>query len=82
MIVLGMEKKARLLLIDELTGRKVAESLDLHVMGSVDLLMRAKQIGAIPAVKPLLEGMIQQGMFFSQKFIDAVLRKLEEKSEQ
>ena len=34
-IALALERKARLVLIDELTGRKVAESLRLKVSGSV-----------------------------------------------
>jgi hypothetical protein len=73
-IALALEKRARLVLIDELTGRKVAESLQLKVTGSVGLLIRAKEQGEIAAVKPYLEAMHEAGIYFSQRFINSVLR--------
>jgi predicted nucleic acid-binding protein len=77
-ITLALERQARLILMDELAGRKVAESLNLHVSGSVGILIRARQMGAITAVKPFLEEMKRQGIYFSQRFIDAVLRQIGE----
>jgi hypothetical protein len=77
-IALALERQAHLVLIDELTARKVAESLNLNVSGSVGILIRAKQIGEIVVVKPLLNAMTQEGIYFSQKFIDAVLRQVGE----
>ena len=77
-IALALERQAQLVLIDELTARKVAESLNLNVSGSVGILIRAKQVGEIVAVKPLLDAMTQQGIYFSQRFIDAVLRQVGE----
>lgn len=77
-VALALERQARLVLIDELSGRKVAESLNLNVSGSVGILIRAKQMGEIPSVKPLLDEMKKQGIYFSQRFIDAVLRKVGE----
>ncbi len=77
-IALALEKQARLVLMDELTGRKVAESLQLKVTGSVGLLIQAKQLGEIKTVKPLLGAMHEAGIYFSQRFIDAVLRYVEE----
>jgi uncharacterized protein len=73
-IALAIERKANLVLIDELTGRKVAESLGLKVSGSVGLLIKAKQIGKLQSIKPFLEDMKKAGIFFSQRFIDEVLR--------
>lgn len=77
-IALGLEQQARLVLIDELIGRKVAESLGLRLTGSVGILIRAKQLGEITAIKPLLEHMVREGMYFSQRFLDAVLQQVGE----
>ena len=73
-IALALERQAQLVLIDELTARKVAVSLNLNLSGSVGILIRAKQVGEIVAVKPLLDAMSQQKIYFSQRFIDTVLR--------
>ncbi len=80
-IALALERQARLVLIDELTGRKVAESLNLNVSGSVGILIRAKQMGELTAIKPFLDQMKKQGIYFSQRFIDAVLRNVEESAQ-
>ena len=77
-IALALERRAKLVLIDELTGRKVAESLQLKVTGSVGLLIQAKQLGELSAIKPLLEAMHEAGIYFSQRFINAVLKHVEE----
>ena len=77
-IALALELRPKLILMDELTGRKVAESLDLKVCGSVGLLIKAKQIGEIAAVKPLLDEMKKQGIYYGGRFIDAVLRTVNE----
>lgn len=77
-IALALEQHAHLVLIDELTGRKVAESLQLHVLGSVGILIRAKQMKLIPSVRPLLEEMVQRGVRYSQRFITSILRQIGE----
>ena len=64
-IVLAQEQNAEVVLIDELTARKVAESLELTVSGSIGVLVRAKEMGRIAVVRPLVDEMIQQGVHYS-----------------
>lgn len=64
-ILLALEKQVKLVLIDELTGRKVTTSLNLNVSGSIGILIKAKQLGEIAAVKPLIDAMKQEGIYFS-----------------
>ena len=77
-IALALELSPRLILMDELTGRKVAESLNLKVTGSVGVLIRAKGLGYITMIKPYLQQMKEAGIYFSERFIQAVLNQVNE----
>ena len=77
-IALALERQAKLVLMDELTGRKVAQSLELPVTGTVGILIRAKQKGLIAEVGPLLEKMRHCGIRYSERFIRAVLHEIGE----
>lgn len=63
-ITLALEQKAELLLLDEIAGRTIAESYGLAFTGSIGCLIRAKQVGIIPAVKPLLDAMRDEARFW------------------
>src|SRR5690554_4511394 len=54
-IALSLEMKNPVLILDELKGRKVAEKLNLRYSGTFGLILKAKQIGLIKSVKPILE---------------------------
>ncbi|KOR29611.1 nucleotide-binding protein [Achromatium sp. WMS3] len=75
-IALALEQQSKLVLMDELTGRKIAESLT--VCGSIGILIKAKQMEEIVAVKPLIDEMRRQGIYYGQKFINAVLKRVNE----
>ncbi|NJN19991.1 MAG: DUF3368 domain-containing protein [Leptolyngbya sp. RL_3_1] len=77
-IALALERQAQLVVMDELTGRKVAESLGIKVTGSIRILIRAKQLGYIPAIQPYMQQMKQVGIYFSDRFIQAILQQVNE----
>ncbi|MBE9102513.1 DUF3368 domain-containing protein [Vacuolonema iberomarrocanum] len=62
-ITLAVELRASRLLIDERLGRKVAAQYGLKLRGLVGLLIYAKQQGVIPALKPILDRLIEQAGF-------------------
>lgn len=53
-IQLALEKTGCLLVIDELKGRKLAESLDIAITGTLGLFIEAKLNGYIESIKPIL----------------------------
>ena len=74
-IVLALELQATTLLIDESTGRAVASQLGLQVTGALGILLRAKQRGSISAVRPLMDRLEQDLLFFiSPKLRADILR--------
>ena len=76
-IVLSKELGAGLVILDELTARKVALMMGLPVIGAVGLLMHAKKAGLIKEVKPHLDEMIRQGIRYKKTFYREVLKSSE-----
>lgn len=64
--------------LDERAARAVALARGLNVIGSVGLLIRARHRGLVATVRPLVEQMQAQGMRYSRRFIEEVLRQLGE----
>lgn len=63
-IILALEQKADLLLLDELAGRTIAESYQIAFTGSIGCLIEAKRIGIIPKIKPILDAMRMEASFW------------------
>jgi predicted nucleic acid-binding protein len=63
-LALALEIHADVVLMDELAGRAVAESVGLVPIGVVGILLRAKANNLVIEVKPLLDRMIHELKFF------------------
>jgi hypothetical protein len=62
-IMLALELKADLILMDERRGRALAMNYQLKVTGLLGVLLQAKKQGEIIAVKPLLDQLINDAEF-------------------
>jgi uncharacterized protein len=62
-IVLAIELRADLLVMDERLGREVATTLGLKLIGTVGILLAAKERGYLSAVKPVLQELIDKARF-------------------
>jgi len=62
-IILALELKADLLLMDERRGRMAASRLGLKFIGLVGVLLEAKHSGLLPAVKPVLDDLMERAGF-------------------
>jgi len=65
-------------LLDELAGRRAAADLSVEVIGSLGILRRAKNIGIITSVAPLVRAMVQRGLYFDDKLIADFLKGIGE----
>jgi len=79
-IVLAEELSANWLLVDEPKARLAAQLLGLRFIGTVGLLVLAKQQGYIAEVRPLLDALTSQNFYLSQRIYQAVLKQAEELS--
>ena len=70
-IALALQLQADLVLLDEQMGRLAARHFGLRVMGVVGILLRAKELGFVPEVRTLLDGLRQKaGFYLSQPVYD------------
>lgn len=76
-IALALELKATVLM-DERLGRDVAQRRGLAVVGSAGVLIRARQMGLLPVVAPVLVRMKAEGYFLSDALVREVLRRVGE----
>lgn len=72
-IVLAQEIKADLVIIDEELGRIEAMKIGLTLTGTLGVMLKAKQQGMIPAVRPLLDLMLQRSVWVNPRLYQDVL---------
>lgn len=63
-IVLAVERRADLLLVDERRGRRTARAAGLTVTGLLGVVARAKRSGLIELGKPVVDELIQIARFW------------------
>lgn len=77
-IQLALEQSIPFVCIDERAGRRAALSVGLQVIGSLGLIGKAKTLGLLPAVRPLVEKARNAGIYYDTKLIEQFLRSLGE----
>ena len=78
-IVLALEQKADLVILDDYDSRVVAKEYRLNVTGTIGVLLRAKLTGRISSVRHELDSLKDSGFWLSQELYQ---RALEESGEQ
>jgi predicted nucleic acid-binding protein len=68
-IVLAIERKADLVLMDEAEGRHKARRLGLEVTGVVGMLLEAKSKGHVSRVLPCLDKLRQEAGFYLRESV-------------
>ena len=74
-IALSFEIDNSILILDDLKGRKIADKLNLRYSGTFGLILRAKQVGIIESVKPILDKIRKTNFRFSEKIFDSILEQ-------
>ena len=77
-IALALEINAARLVLDDLAARRLAQSLNIPIIGSAGLLLEAKQKQLIPAVRPLLTAMQDADFRIADRILAAILRAASE----
>jgi uncharacterized protein len=75
--VLGLELGAERLILDEQPARRLATSLGLRVIGTVGLLLAAKDRGFLTKIKPGLDRLLAVRFFMDRKSTIGLSARLE-----
>lgn len=76
-IVLAKEVGCEVIL-DDLQARKLAAKQNVPCIGLLGVMLRAKDAGKLPAVRPLIEALRRESFFFSEALIAEALRLAKE----
>jgi predicted nucleic acid-binding protein len=71
---LALELRASLLILDERPARRLAAALDIPVIGTLGLLLKAKNLGLIAELKPHLAALLNHDFRISSKLYAQVLK--------
>lgn len=77
-MILSKEIGADVVIIDDANAKKHAKYLGLSVTGTLGVLIKAKQEGYVKELKPILQQMVENGIYISQSLIVLCLKQVGE----
>lgn len=77
-IALALAHAGSTVLLDDAQARRVAERVGVNRIGTLGVLRRAKKLGYVPAIKPLVLKLQANGIYMRQALVDAILRDVGE----
>jgi predicted nucleic acid-binding protein len=77
-ITLYLEIGADFLLCDDKKARNYAKSININVVGSFGLLIKAKEKKLIDSIKPLIEIIENSDIFIDKQTVEIVLQNVDE----
>lgn len=72
-IALAKEMDNPLLILDDLKARKLAKKLNLKITGTLGIIHKAKEIGAIKYIKPIIEKLRETNFRISENIVQELL---------
>jgi len=77
-VILYKELQANFLLIDDKKARTIAESLGINCIGTIGLLLIAKERGLIGELKPIFECFLKNNRYYSLDLLNVILAQVTE----
>lgn len=73
-IALASEVEGATLVLDEKKARRIARSMQLRMIGTIGLLIRAKRAGVLSSCKSVMEDLVEVGFHVSPALYQEALR--------
>ncbi len=78
-IALALETNKNIIILDDRKARKLADRLGLSVTGTLGVIIKAKNNGIIPSIKPYLDKIRETNFRFSEELEQTALKEANEK---
>jgi uncharacterized protein len=72
-IALGLQNPTGLLILDDQLGRRIAALSQLRYTGTLGVLIKAKQVGYLTAVRPIVAKLQTEGMWLTPTIVQTTL---------
>lgn len=73
-IALALSSPGSLLILDDRLGRRIARLSGVTCTGTLGVLLKAKQVGLLPSVAPVIEQLQETTMHLTPELIEMVLK--------
>ncbi len=74
-IALALEIDNAILIIDEIKGRKIAQSFNIDIIGTIGIILLADKKGLVTDVTSLILRLVNEGFRLSDKLINKIIEK-------
>jgi predicted nucleic acid-binding protein len=78
-IALALERENPTLIVDEIKGRKIAQSLNINIIGTIGVILLAGKRGLHKDVLGTILKLVSKGFRLSDKLIDMIIDKYHSK---
>ena len=78
-IALALQIDNATLIIDEIKGRKIAQSFNIDIIGTIGIILLADKKGLIPDVTSIILRLVNKGFRLSDKLINKIIEKYGQK---
>lgn len=72
-MILAKEMEADICVIDDLLARKYAKYYNIKITGTIGIFLKAKELGIITNIKPIMDELISSGIYIDNKLYNRVL---------
>ncbi len=73
-MIYASEVGADLVILDDKLARRTAKYLDLCITGTIGVVLKAKQCGIIQKVRPIINKIVQNGLYISDELMDQIMK--------
>lgn len=67
-----------LAILDDREARRCAQSLEIPLSGTLGVVLKAKSAGLVPAARPVIERLVDCGMYLAPQVIESALELVDE----